>query len=309
MSLERNILLWCSQNEWMKKNIPTYSFVKRALKRFMPGERLEDALHESKRFNEYGIGTVLTHLGENINSLTEAASVTNHYLHVIDKIEEWNTPTEISLKLTQIGFDLSKEETKKNFKMLAEKSIQKNNFVWIDMEQSNYVDSTLQFYSEMKKLFNNTGVCVQAYLMRTKSDLINLADISPHIRLVKGAYKEPYSIAFKEKNKVDENYLELAKLLLDFVKNNNSRVAFGTHDMNIISKIETFGNSIGIDRKQIEFQMLYGIRTSDQLRLVNEGYNVKVLISYGTAWYPWYVRRLAERPANVTFVLKNLFTK
>lgn len=309
MGIGRNILLWCSQNEWMKKNIPQYSFVKRALKRFMPGERLEDALHESKRFKEFGIGTVLTHLGENINSLTEAASVTNHYLHLIDKIEEWDTPTEISLKLTQIGFDLSKEETKKNFIMLAEKSIANKNFIWIDMEQSNYVDSTLQFYSDMKKLFSNTGVCVQAYLMRTQSDLEKLADISPNIRLVKGAYKEPHSIAFKEKSKVDENYFELAKLLLDYVKNNNSRAAFGTHDLSIIAQIEAYAKAQGMNREQIEFQMLYGIRTSEQLRLAKEGYNVKVLISYGTAWYPWYVRRLAERPANITFVLKNLFTK
>lgn len=307
MSLGRNVLLWCSQNEWMKKNIPQYSFVKRALKRFMPGERLEDALNESLRFKAMQIGTVLTHLGENINSLTEAASITNHYLSVLEKIDDWKTPAEISLKLTQIGFDLSPDETKKNFKLLAEKSIERNNFLWIDMEQSNYVDSTLRFYSEMKKIFNNTGVCVQAYLMRTKSDLINLTDISPHIRLVKGAYKESNSIAFKEKSKVDENYLELAKLLLDFVRKKNSRVAFGTHDMKIISRIEAFGRSIGIDRKQIEFQMLYGIRTTDQVRLANEGYNVKVLISYGNAWYPWYVRRLAERPANVMFVLKNIF--
>jgi proline dehydrogenase len=161
----------------------------------------------------------------------------------------------------------------------------------------------------MKNLFINTGVCVQAYLIRTKSDLEKLADISPNIRLVKGAYKEPHSIAFKEKSKVDENYFELAKLLLDYVKNKNSRAAFGTHDLSIISRIEAYAKAQGMSREQIEFQMLYGIRTSEQLRLAKEGYNVKVLISYGTTWYPWYVRRLAERPANVTFVLKNLFTK
>ncbi|QQS37691.1 MAG: proline dehydrogenase family protein [Ignavibacteriales bacterium] len=307
MKLGRNVLLWCSQNEWMKKNIPQYAFVKRALKRFMPGERLEDALNESLRFKDLQIGTVLTHLGENINSLTEAASVTNHYLSVLKKIDEWNTPAEISLKLTQIGFDLSPDETKKNFKLLAEKSIGKNNFLWIDMEQSSYVERTLDFYQSVKTVYANTGVCLQAYLLRTKNDIEKLADISPNIRLVKGAYKEPFDVAFKEKQKTDENYFELSKTLLELVKKKNCRVAFGTHDMNIISKIEAFGRSIGIDRKQIEFQMLYGIRTTDQVRLATKGYNVKVLISYGSAWYPWYVRRLAERPANVMFVLKNIF--
>lgn len=309
MGLGRNVLLWCSQNEWMKNNIPKYTFVKKALKRFMPGEKLEDALNESLKFNETGIGTVLTHLGENINSLTEATSVTNHYLHVLDKIDELKSTTEISIKLTQIGFDLSIEETRKNFEMIASKAGLKKNFVWVDMEQSSYVDATLQFYRNAKAVSKNIGVCVQSYLMRTKSDLEQLSAISPIIRLVKGAYKEPYSIAFKEKQKVDENYFEIAKMLLDAVKKRNINVAFGTHDLNIISRIEDYAKIQKVNREQIEFHMLYGIRPSEQIRLANEGYKMKVLISYGSAWYPWYMRRLAERPANITFVLKNIFTK
>jgi proline dehydrogenase len=293
----------------MKSNIPNYTFVKKALKRFMPGESVDDALAEALHLKENNIGTVFTHLGENITKLSEAKSVTDHYLEELDKIKKWTTPTEISLKLTQLGFDLSIEATKKNFESIISKSNDVNNFVWIDMEQSSYVDKTLEFYKSFKHKYKNVGVCLQAYLFRTKKDVEDLFQLSSHIRLVKGAYKERTNIAHKEKRKVDENYYELSKILLETVKNKNSRAAFGTHDLNLISKIESFGKEIGLKREQIEFQMLYGIKTAEQSRLAEDGYKLKVLISYGSAWYPWYVRRLAERPANVMFILKNLFTK
>lgn len=309
MSFSRNILLWCSQNEWMKHHIPNYSFVKKALKKFMPGESIEDALTEALRCKQKNIGTIFTHLGENITRLSEAELVTNNYIQELAKIEKWNSPTELSLKLTQLGLDLSIDSTKKNFETIINKAIATNNFVWIDMEQSSYVDKTLKFYKSFRNNYDNVGVCLQSYLFRTKKDVEDLIQLSSHIRLVKGAYKESYNISYKEKAKVDANYFELSKLLLEAVRNKNSRAAFGTHDLNLISKIQMFAKGIGLQREQLEFQMLYGIKTSEQLRLAKDSYKLKVLISYGSAWYPWYVRRLAERPANVMFVLKNLFAQ
>jgi proline dehydrogenase len=308
MDIGRDILLWASRNEWMKNSIPNYPFVKKAMKRFMPGEKIEDALREAQKFNELGIGTVFTHLGENLKNLHEAEEVTFHYIEALKKIETAQTPTEISIKLTQLGFDLSVDQTMSNFEKILNQAKDKNNFVWIDIEQSSYVDATLQFYKRFKKLSSNVGLCLQSYLIRTKNDLIDLLDLSPNIRLVKGAYKEPHHIAFKEKSKVDENYFELSKLLLEAVKSKNCRAAFATHDLRLISMIEAFGKANGFQREQLEFQMLYGIKTSEQIKLAKEGYKILVLISYGSSWYPWYMRRLAERPANVGFVLKNLFT-
>lgn len=274
----------------------------------MPGEGVENALSEAARFKENNIGTIFTHLGENINDMSETISVTSNYLEELELIEKWKTPTEISLKLTQLGIDLSIDDAKKNFETIINKAIHTNNFVWIDMEQSSYVDKTLEFYKFFKNKYNNVGICLQAYLFRTKKDIEDLIQLSSHIRLVKGAYKEPKYIAHKDKRKVDENYYELSKILLEAVKSKNIRTAFGTHDLILISKIESFGKEIGLQRDRIEFQMLYGIKTVEQSRLAKDGYKFKVLISYGSAWYPWYVRRLAERPANVIFVLKNLFT-
>ena len=311
MSLMRNLLLWGSRNQWMLKNIPRMHFVQSALKRFMPGESMEDALSAARIFQNENIPTVFTYLGENITNLSEASQVTSHYLNLVDKISERNLDIEVSLKLTQIGLDLSFEKAIENFKRITSKALEKNNVVWVDMEASNYVDTAIRFYKKVKEEYSNAGLCIQAYLFRTEKDLEDLLSgncRTPVIRLVKGAYKEPADIAFKEKRKVDENYLELAKMLLQSVKDNSARAAFGTHDINLVKQIEDAGKGLNIPKDKIEFQMLYGIKTNEQKRLAREGYNLRVLISYGKAWFPWYMRRLAERPANVVFVLKNLFT-
>lgn len=307
MGLSRSALLWCSQNEWMKTNIPNYEFVKRAAKRFMPGEKITDALNAADSFNELGIGNVLTYLGENINDLNEAESVTNEYVNLLDKINQSGNYIEISLKLTHIGFDFSFNKTLDNFFKLASKAKELGIFVWVDMEHSSYVDRTIEFYTKVNKKFKNTGLCLQAYLYRTKDDLAKLIGLSPNIRLVKGAYMEPAHVAFPRKDDVDNNFFDLMKYLL---KNNSAnRNAAATHDIELISKLEAFIKAQKIDKKSIEFHMLYGIKFSEQIRLVNAGYKTIVLLSYGDAWYSWYVRRLAERPANIGFVLKNIFTK
>ncbi len=308
MNISRDILLWCSANPWMKENIPKMGFVRGAVKKFMPGENVEDAIKAAKDFKEVGIRTVFTYLGENIKDLNEAETVADHYKQTLEKIHVNELPTEISLKLTHIGFNYSNDKTFELFKSISIKAKEYNNFVWIDMEQSPYFHRTVEFYRRIRSETENVGICLQSYLYRTKEDLQKLLDISPNIRLVKGAYKEPAAIAFPEKTDVDNNYFEISKMLLIAIKEKGIRAAFATHDLNIISRIEAYAKMQGIPREKLEFQMLYGIKPTEQLILVKEGYKVIVLISYGTYWYPWYVRRLAERPANVGFVLKNLFT-
>lgn len=273
----------------------------------MPGESVEDAIGTAKDFQGEGIPTVFTYLGESIKDLNQAVQVRDHYLNLLEKISNQKLNTEVSVKLTQLGLDLSPDNACENMRALTEKARQLHNVVWIDMERSNYVDATIDLYRKVKKDFPNAGICLQSYLRRTKRDLEELLNISPLIRLVKGAYNEPKEIAFPEKSVVDANYFELSMLLLNGIKANSVRAAFGTHDTKLLERIIGAAGRTGIPKKDIEIQMLYGIKSSEQKRFAKEGYNLRVLISYGRAWYKWYVRRLAERPANVGFVLKNIF--
>ena len=307
MGMSRNLLLWGSKNPWLLNHVPNYKFVRKAVKKFMPGEELNDAITAARDFQQNGIQTVFTRLGENITELIEADEVTNHYIKVLDKISENNVESEISLKLTQIGLDLSFEKSLENFKSITKKAEEFKNFIWIDMEGSFYTSSTLDFYKRVKVDYQNSGVCLQAYLKRTESDLKSLLSIKPSVRLVKGAYSEPGNIAFENKADVDKNYFQLAEILLNEIRDNNLRVAFATHDIKLINKIMEAAVKLNVPKDKLEFQMLYGIKSSEQLRLVSEGCKLKVLISYGAAWYPWYMRRLAERPANVGFVIRNIF--
>jgi len=307
MGISRNLLLWGSKNPWLLNHVPNYKFVKKAVKRFMPGEELNDAIDAARDFSLKGIPTVFTHLGENITELKEADEVTNHYLDVLDKISKNNIETEVSLKLTQIGLDLSFDKSLENFKTITKKADSLKNFTWIDMEGSPYTSTTLDFYKRVKEDYQNSGICLQAYLLRTENDLKDLLKIKPSIRLVKGAYNEPKDIAFEKKSDVDDNYFRLAEILLNEIRDNNLKAAFATHDIDLINKIIDSAGKLNVPKDKLEFQMLYGIKTAEQLKLVKKGYKLKVLISYGAAWYPWYMRRLAERPANVGFVIKNIF--
>lgn len=308
MSLMRTALLWASENPWMRQHIPRLGFVRKALKRFMPGEDVADAIEAAKSFREREMTTIFTHLGENIADISQAGEAAKHYLVVLDWIAAEKLPTEISLKLTQIGFDLSEEQTYQHFRTIAARAASMGNTVWIDMEGSAYTQRTIDFYCRARSEHSNVGVCVQAYLYRTEQDIADLLPLSPAIRLVKGAYREPKEIAFQKKSQVDENYLKLAKQLLRVSGEGRVRTVLGTHDLNIIAELQKFAAAEGIDRRHLEFHLLYGIKTAEQRRLANEGYRVGVLISYGEFWYPWYMRRLAERPANLMFVLKNMFS-
>ncbi len=309
MAISRNLLLWASKNEWMTGHVPNYKFVHKALKRFMPGETPNDAINAARELLQQNISTTFTHLGENINDLSEAEISTRHYVDLIEIINNEKLDIEVSLKLTQIGFDLSFEKTLELFKEITQKAKECNNNVFIDIEDSSYVDKTIDFYKRIKEEYDNVGLCLQSYLYRTMDDIKAMIDINPWIRLVKGAYNEPDTIAFKKKKDADENFFTISKYFLEQLQNRDIRIAFGTHDLKLQEHIKKEAKKYDLPNKVIEFQMLYGIKQREQISLASQGYNVRTLISYGKHWYPWYMRRLAERPANVGFILKNILGK
>jgi proline dehydrogenase len=307
MNPARSILLAASQNAWLRDHAAKHRFVRRTVSRFMPGEELSDALAAAQRLQTKHIGSIFTHLGENITDEAEARGVTEHYLEVLRSVRERQLDAEISVKATQLGLDLSPELCYSNLKTIIEQEDPRC-VVWVDMEASKYVDATLQLYRRALREFPNVGVCLQSYLRRTKNDLASLLPLRPSIRLVKGAYSEPAEIAFPEKSRVDENYFLLAKEMLLAKKfEPKIRAAFGTHDVVLLRRISDFAATTGLPKANVEVQMLYGIKSSEQERLAREGYSSKVLVAYGSHWYAWFIRRLAERPANLWFVARNLF--
>ena len=307
MSVMRSMLLAASQNQWLRHRAAHFSFVKRTVSRFMPGETLDDALVAAQTLHGKKIGTVFTHLGENIQDRAEAQQVAEHYIEVLGRIREKGLQAEISVKLTQLGLDLSPDICFEHLKAIVGRA-QKDSIVWVDMEASNYVDATLDLYRRALAAYPNVGICLQAYLHRTKDDLAKLLKSRPSIRLVKGAYNEPPEIAFARKQDVDENYFELGKQMLRAKKANSCvRAAFGTHDVALMRRLADFASAEGFAKKDFEVQMLYGIQRAEQERLASEGCASIVLVAYGTYWYPWFVRRLAERPANLWFMVRNVF--
>jgi proline dehydrogenase len=305
MSLVRNVLLSASESRMLRERAVHLPFVRKAVSKFMPGEKVDDALAATRAL---GIGTVLTRLGENLRGPEEAEGVLRHYLDLYDRIARESLDVEISVKPTQLGLDFSREETERHLQELAERARATGNWLWIDMESTAYTEVTLDMYHRLRAKFPNTGLCVQSYLYRTAEDVEKLIAAGAGVRLVKGAYKEPPDLAYPKKEDVDESYFRLAERLLSAdARAKGVRAIFGTHDPVLIRRIEETGRAGGLPPKDVEFQMLYGIRRSEQLRLVTAGYRLRVLISYGEAWFAWYMRRLAERPANVLFVLKSLF--
>jgi proline dehydrogenase len=307
MSLMRSVLLAASESRFLRERATRLGFVRAAVTRFMPGEDAQSALDASKA---QGVPAVVTHLGENLESAKAAEEVTNHYLEVLERIRKSGLDVEISVKPTQLGLDFSKEECERHLHTLIERAKALNNWVWIDMESTAYTDVTLEIYRRARERFPNTGLCVQAYLYRTAKDLEPLIALGAGVRLVKGAYKEPADKAFPKKSDVDENYYKLATMLLSFeARTKGVRAIFGTHDPVLIRRIEDFGRMEKLPPQALEFQMLYGIRRQEQERVAKAGYKFRVLISYGAAWWAWYMRRLAERPANVLFVVKTMFER
>jgi proline dehydrogenase len=314
MSLFRTIFLSASQSAWLRDRAPRLAFVRRTAGRFLPGEDAEAALAAARTLAESGIITLLTHLGENVSSRGEAAAVTGQYLDLIARVRAAGLPSEISVKLTQLGLDLDAEFCFANLTKLVEASASADaaasKTLWIDMEQSPYIDVTLELYRRARAAHPNVGVCVQAYLYRTEKDVVSLIAQRATVRLVKGAYNEPSEIAYPKKSDVDESYFRLAQMLLGpEARAAGVRAAMATHDRALIARIIEWSAAQQIPKAELEFAMLYGIQRAEQLRLAREGYCSCALISYGSYWFPWFMRRLAERPANAWFLARNMFAK
>ena len=305
----RKLLLWGSENVFLAEYLARLPFVHRAVRRFMPGETSEQAIEEAERLVASRITSMLTLLGEKVTDADEAAEVVQHYVTVLRALVERECEAEISIKPTQLGMDIGNDVAATNLEKILATAEEHGQFVWIDMESSDYVDRTLDLYRSAHARFANTGVCLQSYLYRTAGDLATLLPIRPSIRLVKGTYAEPPDVAFARKKDVDRSYIELAQTLLDEVRRGAARAAFATHDARLFDTIEDEAAERGISRGDLEIQMLYGIGTTRQTEMAAKGYKVEVLISYGAAWFPWYMRRLAERPANLWFVMRKIFPR
>ncbi len=313
MTLMRTVLLAGSQNAWLRDQAMHRRFVRRSVSRFMPGETLDEALKAATGLRQRGASAVLTHLGENVVDIAEADAVTAHYREALGRVQIAGLDAQISLKPTQLGLDLDLETCFRNLMALVHEASSLGTFVWIDMEGTKYVDLTLELFRRARSRSPRIGVCLQAYLRRTADDLESLLPLGPAVRLVKGAYDEPPALAYVSKRKVDENYFELAsRLLEDDAQRAGAMVAIGTHDERLIDRLQ---RRIAEKRhasdvpRRYEFEMLFGIQPRLQQRLLDEHEPLRVLISYGEFWFPWYMRRLAERPANVWFVARSMVSR
>jgi proline dehydrogenase len=307
MSVMRKVLLAGSTNAWLRERATKYPFVRRSVSRFMPGEQIEDALVAARTLSREGITTILTRLGENLTNAEEAEEVTQHYLDVLDKVAAAGLDGHISIKPTQLGLDLDRALCERNLDRLMERVEQRGNFLWIDMESSPYVDPTLELFRRTRAQTTRIGIALQAYLYRTAKDLESLIPLGPAVRIVKGAYLEPPDVAFPKKSDTDENFFKLCtRLMAEDAQRAGALVHIATHDGLLADRLGAWIAEHKIPASTYEFAMLFGIQRQQQLRLAKQGTRLRVLISYGEYWFPWYMRRLAERPANVWFVVRNM---
>ena len=308
MSLARNVLLAMSTNAWLRERATRTAFVRRSVSTFMPGERLEDAMAAAAAQQARGIGTIFTKLGENLTRVEDAEEVTRHYLEVLDRVKAAGLRAQISVKPTQLGLDLDPGLCLGHLQRLVDRAEERDTFVWIDMESSPYVDPTLDLFRRTRARSSRIGIALQAYLYRTKDDVESLVPLGAAIRLVKGAYLEPPSVAFPKKSDVDENFYALScRLLAEDARTAGGLLHMATHDPVLVDRLTAFIDEHRVPVSAYEFAMLYGIQRPLQQRLVASGRPLRVLVAYGEYWFAWYMRRLAERPANVWFVAKNLF--
>jgi proline dehydrogenase len=309
MSVMRKVLLAMSTSPFLREQATKRSFVRKSVSAFMPGETVEEALAAAAALKPQGITTILTRLGEGVTKLDEAEQVTQHYLDVLDKVKATGLDAQISVKPTQLGLDLDAAQCQRNLDRICDKADRLGNVpVWIDMENSPYVDPTLALFRKSKERYKGVGLALQAYLYRTARDVESLLPLGPGVRIVKGAYLEAADVAYPKKSDVDENFYALCcRLMKEDARRTGTLLHIATHDVVLIDRLLKFIDDNKVPATAYEFAMLYGIQRGLQARLAKSGRPIRVLISYGEYWYPWYMRRLAERPANVTFVLKNLF--
>ena len=302
----RTVLLWMARNRWLRERVPRLAFVRRAAHRFMPGEELADALAAAQANQAVGVAAVFTRLGENLVNLDEAQQVADHYHGALDAIAAAHLDAEISVKLSQLGYDLDVEAAFRHLDGLARHAAETGTWLWFDMEGSAYVEGTIQLYERVRADHPNVGLCLQAYLHRTPADVQRLLPLRPAIRLVKGAYNEPATIALRTRREVDAAYLAIASTVAPAVRDGTVRFIAATHDVALLEQLARFHAALGLEPARTEIQMLYGIRADEQRRLATQGFTVRCLVAYGEHWYAWYLRRLAERPANVLFALRQI---
>ena len=302
--LSRSALIYLSQHEGLKDFATRFSTFKKLTTRFVAGETIDEAADAIRKLNASGCSASFDHLNESVDSPAETKSEVNEYLHILDKIDSTGIDSNASIKLSQFGLEIDPELAYQNARTVVQDAARRGNFVRIDMEGSPVTQLTIDIFKRLRSEFglNDVGIVLQSYLYRTYQDAQELLKLPARIRICKGAYSEPPEVAYPDKKDTDENYIKVMKLLL------SSGVYHGiaTHDPRMIDATIKFVQQEGIPREAFEFQMLYGVRRDLQTQLSRDGYNMRVYVPYGKHWYPYFMRRLAERPANIWFVMKNL---
>jgi proline dehydrogenase len=298
----RTALLYLSRQYWLKRYVAPLPGFKQVTRRFIAGENIDDALNAIRELNAQGVTATFDHLGENTTVTEQARDDTREYLHALQRIAETGIQSNVSVKPTQLGLDIDEELCFENIREIVAAAKRFDNFVRVDMEDSTKTDATLRILRRLRDEFDNVGIVLQAYLYRTEKDLEGVLALGSRVRLCKGAYAEDEIAAFPNKAAVDANFVKLMQRLL------TSGIYHGiaTHDEKMIAVTKEFAARANVSREAFEFQMLYGVRRDLMLQLAKEGYRVRAYVPYGEHWYPYFMRRLAERPANVWFVLKNL---
>lgn len=307
MQLLRSSLLWASQNPRLERLVRSSRAMRPLVHRFMPGEWLHDAVNAARALAVERTPTILTYLGENVASDADADQTTAEYQRLMDALHAAQIPAHISIKLTQFGWDLDRGRAMDRVRRTAAHAAALDMVLAIDMEYSRYVDDTIGAYETLLRDHGNLALCLQAYLHRTPADLQRLLPLKPYIRLVKGAYRETSDVALTRRADIDDRYVALARELLAAM-GKGARVAFGTHDVPLIDRVRQDARALGVQEQAFEVQMLYGIQESGRRQLEQDGLRTRVLISYGQAWYPWFMRRLAEKPSNLTLIARSIFS-
>lgn len=303
MQLIRSSLLWASQNQSIERIVRASSAMRPLVSRFMPGETIDDVLRAVRALRREQTPSIITYLGENVASDAAADQTVAEYERLLAALTAESADAHVSIKLTQFGWDLDPVRALDRVRGLATIAADAGTILAIDMESSPYVESTVDAYESLSREFSNTALCIQAYLHRTPGDLQRLLTVSPYIRLVKGAYREPADRALQDRHQVTARYRALAREILARV-HAGARVAFGTHDLELLRQIRADARQLGVSPESYEIQMLYGIQNEARRALLADGERLRVLISYGRAWYPWFMRRLAEKPSNLMLIVR-----
>ena len=302
--LTRSALIYLSRQEGLKEFAARFSLFKKLTTRFIAGETIDEAIAAIREVNAHGCTASFDHLNEGVTNAKATEAEVTEYLNVLERIDDTGIKSNVSIKLTQFGLEIDPELAYRNARRIVEDAKRRGNFVRVDMEGSNVTQVTLDIFNRLRSEFelNDVGIVVQSYLYRTREDVAALLKIPARIRLCKGAYNEPAEVAYPQKKDNDDNYVRVMQMLL------SSGVYHGiaTHDPKMIDATIDFAKRQGIGKEKFEFQMLYGIRRDLQRQLARDGFNVRIYVPYGKHWYPYFMRRLAERPANIWFVLKNL---